>query len=235
MIIDDEPEAIVYLSMILKEEFPQINIISTSNSFEDATNKVGKLKPNVIFLDIQLNENNGFDVIKYLSLNNISTYIIFVTAFENYAIEAFKTNALAYLVKPVEAEDLRIAVNKFMSQKEKDTIKTDLLHILNHFHPKIRFNTRTGFILVPPDEIVYCESDGNYSTLYLTDNSKKVVCLNLNTLLQQINHPKFKRISRYFIINLDFLTELDRRKKACSLANNGHIISLKYSPKFFKE
>jgi len=234
IIVDDEPEAIEYLSTLLKEEAPEITITATAKSTDEAINKAFRKHPDIIFLDINLGIKNGFDVIKELEQDNHVPYIIFITAYEKYAVEAFKTNASAYLLKPVDPEDLKFAVEQFKKQREKDTLQRDIRNMASHFHPKIRLNTRTGFILLPPEEIIYCESDGNYTRLHLKDQSQKIVSLNLTTLLKHIANPKFKRISRFYIINEDYLVEVDRVKQECFLTVNGLSIALKYSSRFMK-
>ncbi|HKI88079.1 MAG TPA: LytTR family DNA-binding domain-containing protein, partial [Draconibacterium sp.] len=229
------PAAIEYLSTLLKEEAPEITITATAKNTTEAVDRTFRKHPDIIFLDINLENKNGFDVLKELKMSGHVPYIIFVTAHEKYAVEAFKTNALAYLLKPVDPEDLRFAVDQFIEQKEKDTLQKNILNLINHFQPKIRFNTRTGFILVPPEEIVYCESEGNYTKLHLKDQSQKMVSLNLNNFLKQAGNPKFKRISRFYVINEDYLVEVDRGRQKCILSVNGQLITLKYTPRFMRD
>ena len=233
MIIDDEREAIDYLEILLNESFPEVDVVSTACSSDEAIKKVFVKHPDLIFLDIEIDSLNGFDIVEKLEQENHFPYIIFITAYNKYAINAFKVNALDYLLKPVEVEDLKRAINKYSAQKEKDLQYQNIQNLLNNYHPKIRFNTRNGFILINPDEIVYCQADGNYSEIYVANQSKKVVSSNLKNLFKQLPNPQFKRISRYNIINEKYLIEVDRGKKECKLLVDGQEIVLNFSPKLF--
>lgn len=229
MIVDDEQEAIDYLSILLKENFPDINIVATAGSSKEALEKAFRKHPDLVFLDIKIDAKNGFDILNELKKENHTPHIVFVTAYNQYAVEAFKVNALDYLLKPVDNEELNRAVSKFYEQKGKDLQFQNIHNFLNNHRPKIRFNTRNGFILIHPDEIVYCQSDGNYSEIILKDKSKNIVCYNLKKLLKEISSTRFVRISRYNIINKDYLVEVDRGKKQCILSTNEWRITLGYS------
>ncbi len=235
MIVDDEQEAIDYLAILLHEYFPEINITATAKSSEEAVNLAFRKHPDLIFLDIKIDSKNGFDIIKELGSEGHKPHIIFVTAYDKYAIEAFKTDATDYLLKPVDAEDLTRAVNKFAGQREKELQYQNIENRLNNYRPKIRFNTRTGYILLNPDDIVYCRADGNYSEIYLKGQPKKVVTSNLRNLIKQLPQPPFQRISRYNIINKNYLTEVDRGNRECKLFFNGEEVVLRYSPQLFSE
>lgn len=229
MIVDDEQEAIDYLSILLKENFPDINIVATAGSSKEALEKAFRKHPDLVFLDIKIDAKNGFDILNELKKENHTPHIVFVTAYNQYAVEAFKVNALDYLLKPVDNEELNRAVSKFYEQKGKDLQFQNIHNFLNNHRPKIRFNTRAGYILIHPDEIVYCQSDGNYTEIYLKDKSKKLVCYNLKNFLEQLPDVQFKRISRYYIINEKYLSEVDRGKQKCKLIVEGETIELKYS------
>lgn len=230
VIVDDEQEAIDYLSVLLQENFPEINIVATANSSGDALEKIFRKNPDLLFLDIKIDNKTGFDILLEIEKENHFPYIVFVTAYNIFAVDAFKANALDYLLKPVDAEDLRNAVSKFFTQKQKDLQFENLQNLLVQQNKKIRFNTRTGFVLINPDQIVFCEADGNYSEIQLINQSKVVVCLNLKNLMKELPAKHFKRISRSHIINEEFLSEVDRSQQKCILSVNGSNFQLSYSP-----
>lgn len=229
LLVDDEPEAIDYLTAIVQENHAEMEIIGSAGSVEEAIRCIFKKHPDLVLLDIELNGQSGFDVVKSIHEEGHTPVIIFVTAYNQYALEAFKNNALDYLLKPVDPEALRVALNKFDTLKKKEEYFQKIQHLINHFQPKIRFNTRTGFILVSPDEIVYCKADGNYSELYLSDGSKRMVTLNLKCMIELLPRPQFIRISRFHIVNENYLTEVDKVKQNCVLHFSGQTISIHFS------
>ncbi|WP_394698686.1 LytR/AlgR family response regulator transcription factor [uncultured Draconibacterium sp.] len=234
MIVDDEQEAIDLLQILLKENFPEILVSATARSSTEAIEKAFRKHPDLIFLDIKIDHKNGFDILDELNEENHDPHIIFITAYNQYAIDAFKANAIDYLLKPIEPKELINAVNKYLSHSEKELHLKNVLGLINKNKSKIRFNITNGYILIHPEEIVYCQSDGNYSEIYLNDNSKKVVCYNLKNLLKKLPQPTFNRISRYNIINKDYLTEVNRKKQICKLNTNQKEIQLTYSSKMLK-
>lgn len=233
MIVDDEQEAIDLLVILLSENFSNIKVVATARKSDEAINLVCRKHPDIIFLDIEIDTQNGFDVVEKLKQENHLPHIIFVTAYNKYAVDAFKTNALDYLLKPLDTKDLIRAIDKFAEQREKELQHQDIKNHINNYQPKIKFNTQNGYILVNPEEVVYCESDGNYSHLYLKDQSKKTVCYNLRNLFKQLPHPQFKRISRYYLVNENFLSEVNRGKQECILSVNEKEIILNFSSKMF--
>ena len=221
------------LVLLLNELFPELDVCATAQTSDEAIRLTFRKHPDLIFLDIKIDHKNGFDIVKELQKEEHLPYIIFVTAHNEFAINAFHSNALDYLLKPVDKNDLRRAVEKFIVQKNKDINQESIFNLLTKYQPKIRFNTRQGYILVSPEEIVYCESDGNYSNLHMNDKSKKIVSYNLRNLYKLLPGNLFKRISRYNVINENYLAEVDRGKKICKLNINKESISLSYSPKMF--
>lgn len=233
IIVDDEQEAIDYLSILINESFPKLEIIATSNTSESAIQQISRLEPDLVFLDIKIDNKNGFEILKDLGKINYSPHIIFVTAFDHYAIDAFKVNAIDYLLKPVEIEQLQRAVNKYLDLNEKKTYFENIQNLISGSKRKIRFNSRTGFILIDTRDIVYCQSDGNYSEIYLKDGSKKIVSYNLRSLMKELPDDSFTRISRFNVINEKYLEEVDKRKRICILNNGFSNVSLSYSPRIY--
>ncbi len=232
ILVDDEPEAINYLNILIDENFPNVKVLACASTVNEAIRKTYQKHPDLILLDIVLDDGDGFDLVKELEEEGHLPYIVFVTAYDKYAIDAFKANALDYLLKPVGADDLKRSLDKFYKLHERENQSKQIHKLLQTYFPKLRFNTRNGYIMIAPDELIYCESDGNYSTLFLKDNKQKVVTINLNRLNGKLNKLGFKRISRYNIINEKYLSEVNRGRQECILSCNNQMIKLKYSPKF---
>ena len=234
IIVDDEQEAIDYLTILMREAFPEIELVDTASNSEEALNSIYRFHPDLVLLDIKIDGRDGFDILKEIQKNNHLPHIIFVTAFNTYAIEAFRVNAIDYLLKPVEKKELQRAVSKFIDQTEHESYVANLKSIFENHTEKVRFNSRTGFILIDPAEILYCQSDGNYSEIYLADNTRKIVSYNLRNLMSIINNSSFHRISRFHLINEKYLVEVDKSKHSCFLINGKETIELTYSPRFFE-
>jgi len=235
MLVDDEQEAIDYLSILLRENCPQTEIVATATQSSEALRKIFRFHPRLLFLDIKMDGKDGFELTADIQKDQHSPYIIFVTAYDRYAIDAFKANALDYLLKPVDPEELKRVVQKFLELYQKELDFSQVRKLLSSENSKLRFNTRTGYILIDPNHIVYCQSDGNYSDIILEDDSKKTVSYNLRALQQQLPEQSFKRISRFHIIHEKFLTEVDRSKHSCVLQFGDQKIILPYSSKVFND
>jgi len=234
LIVDDEQDAIDYLETLVAEECPTLKTVATATSSKEALKSYFKTLPDLIFLDIQIDEKNGFDILQELYHTKLKPHIIFVTAYNHYAIEAFKTNALDYLLKPVAPEELRNAVQKFMDYKAIENQQQRIEKFINQFPQKIRFNTRTGFILLHTNDILYCEADRNYTKVFTSLNTFEIVSGNLSEIEKKLNKKDFWRISRSVLANSRYLVEVDRKQKAAYLRYQGQSFQLPVSLKMIK-
>lgn len=236
VLIDDEPDSIRILEELLRHE-SGIEIVGKAVNGNEAVELIRRLAPELVFLDIKMPGRNGFEVIKELKRHGIHTSIIFVTAFDEYAIEAIRNAAFDFLVKPVNPDELRQAVDRFRTEQPGHDLyqKIDQLLLTLEKNKKLRFNTRTGFVLLNSSDIVYCESDRNYSIIYYGDQKKEVVTCNLGTLEDLLPALVFRRISRFTIINTDYLVKVDRKKRHCVLSRNGIIYELGVNRENFRE
>lgn len=236
IIIDDEIEAQDILENLLNK-YPDITVAHKASSVDEAIVKILETKPDLIFLDIEMPRKNGFELLKLLKSTGISIPVIFVTAFDQYAIEAIKASAFDYLLKPVEVDELDKAIKRFRTEK-KENLDEKIDTLLNEIvvSKKLRFNTRDGFILIDPKEIAYCLADGNYTEIFMRNTKKSIVTSKLKevgALLSDYN--QFLRVSRSSIINLRYLTKVNRKTKKCILSCNDQIIEVDISLKKVKE
>ena len=190
-----------------------------ADSVDSAAEKVKDLNPDLILLDIQMPGRNGFELIRELRENNCFIDFIFVTAYDQYALKALKISAFDYLLKPVDPRELGESIEKFRIRKKQQDMssKMDELLALLDDSKKIRFNFRTGYILIDPNEIIYCKADGNYTELILMDNRSETVTMTLGKVKESLPDNKFFKISRSYMINLDFLVMVDRKSGKCKL------------------
>jgi two-component system LytT family response regulator len=221
ILIDDEPDAIAYLVDLLRD-FPEVNICATVSDPAKALETFSEHLPDLVFLDIQMPRKDGFEVLRELRQLSRPFYPVFITAFDKYAIEALRQAAFDYLLKPVSPDDLKATLGRVKSDMLRQDRESRIEALLSNLdrNRKLHFNTRTGFIIINSADILYIESDGNYSLFYLKDGKKEVVTMNLGTVEEHLPSG-FHRISRFHIINTSFLIKVDRKKHVCTLFHDG--------------
>ena len=221
LIVDDEPLARRNLRLLLERD-PQVEIIGECRNGREAVQSVNKLSPDLIFLDIQMPEMDGFDVLASVGTEQIQA-IIFVTAFDQYALKAFEVHALDYLLKPFDDARFQRALEQAKSQIEQkalNRISGKLLALLEEREskreqraPRKIYLTRlmvklaSRVVLLKVNEIDWIEADGNYAKLHI---GKKAHLLRekMHDLEAQLNPQKFVRIHRSIIVNLDRIKEM---------------------------
>ncbi len=201
LLVDDERLARAELTRLL-EKFPEIEIIGEASNGEEAIEKIEELNPDLVFLDIQMPGMTGFEVLEHL---HIVPKIIFVTAYDEYALKAFEVNALDYVLKPVELSRLEKAIEKVKTEVEEDK---------NHSEEKLSYDSQI-FIkdgekcwFVKMDKVRMFESEGNYVRLYF-EESKPMILKSLNNLEKRLSDKEFFRISRKYIINLTWIDKVE--------------------------
>jgi two-component system, LytTR family, response regulator len=217
MIVDDEQDSIDYLASLIGEHCPSLKIAATANRSSDAVKKYFKTQPDLVFMDIAVDELSGFDIISEIYSEKRKPHIIFVTCYDHYAIEAFKANALGYLLKPVSFIELIDAVKRFEGTKELELQQEKVLQLIMGHLGKVRFNTTLGFILLHPSEILYCEADLNYTKIFLSPEKFNLVSIHLALVEDKLKISGFQRISRSILINSQYLSAVNRRNKTCTL------------------
>jgi two-component system LytT family response regulator len=224
IIIDDEPEAIKYLEHQLLE-FTNIQVVGTVIDSRLALAKIIRIAPQLVFLDIQMPHLNGFDVITLLKDSHLNPCIIFTTAFDRFAIRAIKAGAFDYLLKPVDMDELRFAIDNAQNHLQTQDLehRIELLEQSVKSNHKIRFNTRSAYILLHPSEIFYIEADANYSEIHLSKTKREVVSMNIGAV-QELLPKQFFRISRSVIINVDYLVKVSGTTRRCFLNKDGEEI-----------
>ena len=201
LIVDDERLARAELTRLL-DKFPEIEIVSEASNGEEAIKLIEEHKPDLVFLDVQMPGMTGFEVLEHL---HVVPNIIFVTAYDEYALKAFEVNALDYVLKPIELSRLEKAIEKVNSKSQKDDIKAN--QELNH-ESQIFIKDGEKCWFVKLDKVRMFESEGNYVRLYF-DDSKPMILKSLNNLEKRLNNKQFFRISRKYIINLTWVEKVE--------------------------
>jgi len=244
IIVDDEMPARENLYMLLEEYCPQVNVVAKCSNITDAREQILLHKPHVVFLDIRMpSGTEGFDLLD--SIENKDFFVVFVTAFKDYAIRAFNANAIYYVLKPIDIDDLKTAINKLTSQisspkpeiKEYfETIKELSKSIkTNKYSSRITIHHQKGIKIINDSDIVYLEADGNCTNLFFADGTKYLDTRTLAVYEEILNPQHFFRIHKSHIINLDFLTEYISEGNLVLLKNGSKLsVSRNRTPDFLK-
>ncbi|MFN7495336.1 MAG: LytR/AlgR family response regulator transcription factor [Cyclobacteriaceae bacterium] len=198
ILIDDEPLAIMELQSMLSP-YPEIDIISVSNDAQDGIQKIQQFNPQLLFLDINMPGKNGFDLLSELSN---APEVIFVTAYDQFAIKAFEVNALDYILKPVNPERLKEAVTKVIRKLTQAEGEKAL-----DINKRIFIKDGEQCFFVPIHQIFYIESVGNYVRLHFRDK-KAMLHRSLNYLEEKLPDEHFFRTSRQEMINVNFIKNI---------------------------
>ncbi len=226
LIIDDEKLARELLREYL-DSFPDIEIIGECAKGNEAVEKINKMKPDLIFLDVQMPGMNGFDVLDEIDFD---PYVIFTTAYDQYAIKAFEKNAVDYLLKPLDEERFRQAVNRALKRKttEQGNLE-DLLKSVKSgskgFETHIFVQKSEKLFNLPVEEIVYLEASGDY-TVITTRTDQFVSSSGIGKLEEIMDPDTFIRVHRSTIININYLKEIERH------FNGGMVVKMQSGKSF---
>lgn len=219
VIVDDEPKAIQSLSWELTNFSEEITIMETFSSPEKALEFFKNNTPDCLFLDIQMPTMDGFQFLE--KLTNRDFPVIITTAYDEYAIKALKHEAIDYLLKPIDSDDLNLTIEKIKKFNSKIFSIDKLERLLIGFNAsqsnqKITVNSDGKLIFIHIDDIIFVQSDGNYSTIYLKNNQKKVVTKKLKDINNLLPENSFFRTHNSYIVNLNKIKEF--------LKNEGYLI-----------
>jgi two-component system, LytTR family, response regulator len=206
ILIEDEPNSVEALTTLIKNYSSNLEIIGTAASVEEAVTLITLQKPQLVFMDVRIADGNGFDVLRKLSAINFE--LIFVTAYDSYAMEAIKFSAVDYLMKPVgilEFEEAIVRVIKRMEEKSQHrNIETLLFNLAqqNNNDKKISIPTSSGYEFINMKEVIWCGSDGPYTAFYLSTKQKIVSTRHLGFYEGLLTDKNFCRINHSIIINM---------------------------------
>lgn len=210
ILVDDEEKALKILEIKIKQFFPGINIVASCNKPEEAIIIIDKEKPDLVFLDIEMPQLNGFDVLQ--KFNNPDFEIIFVTAYNNYAIEAIQQSAIGYIVKPIDNDELINAIERAYKNKQlKATLEKNqiLIENLKNQHPtdsKIVIPSQKGFDFVKIGDIIRCEGDSGYTKIILHNKKDILSSYSIGKFVKMLTNKLFYFTHRSHIVNLKFVS-----------------------------
>jgi two-component system LytT family response regulator len=225
IIIEDDLELAQTLAKIISIEAPSFDLMGIAASISEGEKLINEIKPDVAFFDIELKDGMSFELLE--KLPKIDFEIIFVTAFSNYAINAFQYSAIDFVVKPIDPDDIRRASERAveaLSKKNIDERIKNLLFNRNHENSEQRIVLQTaGSVhVVKVKDIIRCESDINYTTFYIADGKSIVVSKTIGEF-ERILPPYFFRTHRSNLINMNYVVEVKKRSGIAILSNNEKI------------
>jgi two-component system LytT family response regulator len=215
-IIDDDEHSRHIISHLLQESFPEVTITGEVGTVADAVALLSETVPDIIFLDVELPDGSGFDILRQYS--TLKSQVILVTAFDHYAIKAVKASVIDYVLKPVNENEFGVAVRKALEKcRDKGNQVNDFSELLTRFHNqltirKIKVPTLNGFILADIDDIIRCEATDNYTVLFFNKDAPKTVSRTLATYEEDLKEYGFIRIHHKHLINIRQVSEYNKGK-----------------------
>lgn len=229
VIIDDEEKSRKLLRNLLARYCDDVEVVDLADSVASGLNSIRRTRPELIFLDIVMPNENGFELID--RLQDVDTEIIFTTAFDQYAIRAIRTCALDYLLKPIDVEELRAAVararNELRHQAHIDERLQTFLDNIRNPQQKIGLPTQHGVRFYPIEQISVCKAEGNYTTVYFDSREKvELVAKTLKDFEELLGEFDFVRIHRSYLVNLSHLKEYRRLHSQSNTEGDGGCVVL---------
>ena len=213
LLIDDDQHLRQGMKSLLERHAPEIRIIGEAESVKTGIEAIENWKPQVVFLDIHLNDGTGFDILEEVAKKNgkLNSHIVFITAHEQYALKAFKFSALDYLLKPVDPEELKKSVVKIKEVLEKNTsfdhidlLLENIRKKVDHFK-RIALSTADGIHLFEISDIIRCESQDNYTQFFIKNHKPLLISKTLKEYEELLMEHGFERIHQSHLINLAYL------------------------------
>ncbi|PCJ64985.1 MAG: DNA-binding response regulator [Bacteroidetes bacterium] len=226
IIIDDEERARRLLSTTLTDHCSEIEVLAQCENVPEGVLAINRLKPDVVFLDIEMPEYTGFELLDFF--REVDFEIIFVTAYSEYAIQAFEVSAIDYILKPIRIDKLETAVERLKSKLSSttmfDRLETLKTNLASDYIEKIAVPVSDGLIFIKVNEISYIEADGSYAKLQLINGSNMLISKNLKffkDLLKNQNH--FYRVHRSHLLNMHTIQKYNRHESLVILENGTKI------------
>lgn len=230
VIVDDEPKNLRILKKLLQDFCPQIQVIGEAGDAKMAFKVIRELKPELVILDIEMPYGNAFDLLD--SLMPIDFEIIFITAFDNYSLKAFKYSALDYLLKPVDISELQLATEKAIQKITGKNINQQVALLLSNFKnpqnnlQKIAIPTMDGFVFMNVEDIARCEANGAYTFIHTIRNEKITASKSIREYEELLPSAIFCRIHNSHLVNLNKIKKYSKGRGGTVIMEDGAILEV---------
>lgn len=207
VIVEDEKKSSELLSNMIKRFCPEVNVEAVAESVKQGEELIRQHSPDLVFLDVEMGDGNGFDLLK--KLGDVNFDLIFTTASDQYAVKAIKYSALDYLLKPIDPEELQNAVKKVNERKTDSTSLENLKFLLKNIRrdddrfSRITLPTGNGYELVNIRDIIRCEAEGNYTNFFIHGKKKLLVSASLKHYEDLLPPEDFIRVHHHHLININ--------------------------------
>jgi two-component system LytT family response regulator len=232
-LIDDESNSLEMMEWLLKTYCPQVTIEAMCNAADKGIEAIKKYRPDVVFLDIEMPHMNGFDMLE--QFDRISFDVVFCTAYDQFAIRAFRYSALNYLLKPVDPDDLKETIRR-LEEKKSAPSKEQIELLLQNIRQvsktttqRIALTTNDGMIFVATSDILYCAAESNYTSIILEGGKKILVSKVLKEIDEALAGPDFFRAHNSYLINLNRIKKFVRGEGGYVIMDDGANISISRS------
>lgn len=234
ILVDDEFSALKSLQWEIETFCPWIDVCASYENPVEAAKGIDLIKPDCVFLDIEMPEMNGFEMLHRLKFRDFE--LIFTTAYDSYALKAIKEKAVDYLLKPIDSDDLQRAAERILEKKKNNRLGEQLRNIMMDLKTQkstrkipLSFNDKTVYITA--DDIIYCKSDGNYTEFFLQNGKKEVLSKKIKEAEALINNPGFFRTHHSYLVNLSCVSEFVKSDGQYLILEDGSSIPVSRSKK----
>ena len=212
IIIDDEKNLRELTRSMLNDLFPEILVVAEADGVESGIKVIETNKPDLIFLDIEINGGTGFNILQNINYKKFK--IIFITAFNKFAIQAIKFSAIDYILKPINEKEFTLAVQRALDELEKPILQNQIEHFFNNYqnlqNKKLVLRTAESMHIVNVDDIIRCEADNSYTTFFTTEGEKIIVSKGIKDYDELLSNFGFIRPHQSHLVNLNFVKRLDK-------------------------
>jgi len=236
VIVDDEANCLKMLEWELSDRCPEVEVVRICSTGKAGLMAIKEEQPDIVFLDIEMPYLNGFEVLELVPEVNFD--VIFTTAYDKFAVRAFKSSATDYLLKPIDGDELRVAVDKVLEKRKQSAPNTDVKFLLqqleaakNNKIQRVALPTFEGLTFVQTDEIIYCQSDNNYCNVILTEGRKMLISKTLKEVEEMLSSDLFFRVHNSFFVNLKKVANYVKADGGALIMTNGDEVRVSRSRK----
>ncbi len=234
VIIDDVKEFRNTNRQLLNQNFPDIEVVGEADGVETGIELITREKPNLVLLDIEINGGSGFNILQRVKPCNFM--VIFITAFDEFAIKAIKFSAIDYILKPVNEVEFCAAVEQALKNHERNNSSAQIENMVSQVEAvdklcRLVLRTQESIFLVETHEILYCESDNSYTTFYLQDGQSILVSKSIKEYEQMLTPCNFFRPHQRFLVNLNKVTRVDKAEGGNIILKNNKSIPVSFRRK----